>query len=150
MAIVGIILRFCEIAHLTPPPPPPPTETKINTYMQFFLRAKCWLRGGVGGQFPRNVKWSNNNAGDKKSPPSQSRGCHYLCVACMFGLPLRMNGMHRMQFHHACFDLPPLVIWSCVFWPSVSTILCKVLAVLEQKCLILDCCHLHSVTFDYY
>ena len=25
----------------------------INTY--FSLRAKCWLRGGVGGQFPRNV-----------------------------------------------------------------------------------------------
>ena len=25
----------------------------INTY--FPLRAKCWLRGGVGGQFPRNV-----------------------------------------------------------------------------------------------
>ena len=25
----------------------------INTY--FSLRAKCWLRGGVGGQFPGNV-----------------------------------------------------------------------------------------------
>ena len=25
----------------------------INTY--FSLRAKCWLRGGMGGQFPRNV-----------------------------------------------------------------------------------------------
>ena len=25
----------------------------INTY--FSLRAKCWLREGVGGQFPRNV-----------------------------------------------------------------------------------------------
>ena len=28
----------------------------FNTY--FSLTAKCWLRGGVGGQFPRNVKWS--------------------------------------------------------------------------------------------
>ena len=25
----------------------------INTY--FSLRANCWLRGGVGGQFPKNV-----------------------------------------------------------------------------------------------
>ena len=42
-----IILRFWEIAHL------PLAEANINTY--FLLRAKCWLRGGVGGQFPRNV-----------------------------------------------------------------------------------------------
>ena len=62
-----------------------------------------------------------------------------------------MNGMHRMQFHHACFNLLPLVIWSCVFWPSVSRNLCKVLAVLEQnECLTSDRCHLHSVTFGYY
>ena len=26
---------------------------QINTY--FSLKAKCWLRGGVGGQFLRNV-----------------------------------------------------------------------------------------------
>ena len=26
----------------------------------FSLRAKCWLRWGVGGQFPRNLNWSNN------------------------------------------------------------------------------------------
>ena len=25
----------------------------INTYVSF--RAKCWLKEGVGGQFPRNV-----------------------------------------------------------------------------------------------
>ena len=24
----------------------------------FSLRAKCWLMGGVGGQFPRNLNWS--------------------------------------------------------------------------------------------
>ena len=38
------------------PPPPPPSQANINTY--FSLRAKCakcWFRGGVGGQFPRNV-----------------------------------------------------------------------------------------------
>ena len=27
-----------------------------------------------------------------------------------FGLPLRMNGMHKTQFDHAHFDLLPLVI----------------------------------------
>ena len=47
---LGIILRFCETAYLPLP------KANINTY--FSRRAKCWLRGGVGGQFPRNVKWS--------------------------------------------------------------------------------------------
>ena len=34
----------------------------------------------------------------------------HLCSQHLFGLPLRMNGMHRMQFHHVCFDLLPLII----------------------------------------
>ena len=34
--------------------PPTPPLLNINTY--FLLREKCWLRGGVGGQFHRNVK----------------------------------------------------------------------------------------------
>ena len=33
--------------------PPTPPRNQHETY--FSLRAKCWLRGGVGGQFPRNV-----------------------------------------------------------------------------------------------
>ena len=49
MSKKGIILRFCETAHRPLP------CTNINT--KFLLRAKCWLRGGVGGQFLRNVKW---------------------------------------------------------------------------------------------
>ena len=40
-----------ETVHLPLP------KANINTY--FSLRAKCWLRGGVGGQFPRNLNWSN-------------------------------------------------------------------------------------------
>ena len=36
------------------------------------------------------------------------------------GLPLRMNGMHKMQFDHACLDLLSPVIWSRVFWLSVT------------------------------
>ena len=38
---VWIIIRFWETAHLPLP------ETEIKTY--FSLRAKCWLKGGVGG-----------------------------------------------------------------------------------------------------
>ena len=37
-------------------PPTPP----LNRQWHFSLRAKCWLRGGVGGQSLRNVYWSNN------------------------------------------------------------------------------------------
>ena len=33
-----------------------------------------------------------------------------VCSQHSFGLPLRMNGMHRMQFDHARLDLLPLVI----------------------------------------
>ena len=43
-----------------------------------------------------------------------------VCCQHLFGLPLRMNGMHWTQFDHACFDLLPLVIWSRVFWLSVT------------------------------
>ena len=34
-------------------PTPPPPQTNINTY--FSLREKCWLRGGIGGQFPSKM-----------------------------------------------------------------------------------------------
>ena len=49
--IRGINLGFWETAHLPLP------YANINTYFSF--RAKCWLRGGVGGQFPRNLNWSD-------------------------------------------------------------------------------------------
>ena len=42
-----INLGFWEIAHLLFP------YSNVNTY--FSRRAKCWLKGGVGGQFPRNL-----------------------------------------------------------------------------------------------
>ena len=35
--------------------PPTLLLANINTY--FPLRAKCWLRGGVGGHFPSNLWW---------------------------------------------------------------------------------------------
>ena len=46
----GINLGFRETAHLPFP------QVNINTY--FSLRAKCWIRGGIGGQFPRSLNWS--------------------------------------------------------------------------------------------
>ena len=46
------IIRFWETAHL-PPPPPPPSRKPTSTLTSH--SSKCWLRGGVGGQFPRNV-----------------------------------------------------------------------------------------------
>ena len=48
--VLRIIWRFWETAHLPLP------KANIDTYLS--LRVKCWLRGGVGGQFPRNVKLS--------------------------------------------------------------------------------------------
>ena len=41
------IIPFRETSHLPLP------LANINTY--FSLRAKGWLRGGAGGQFPRKV-----------------------------------------------------------------------------------------------
>ena len=34
----------------------------------------------------------------------------HVCSQHSFGLPLRMNGMHRTQFDHACFDLLPRLL----------------------------------------
>ena len=42
-----------------PPTYPSPKPTNINTY--FSLRAKYWLRGGVGGQFPDASVLSHTN-----------------------------------------------------------------------------------------
>ena len=36
---------------------PPLPKANINTYFSYLLRAKCWLRGGVGGKFPRSIYW---------------------------------------------------------------------------------------------
>ena len=43
------------------PPSPPLLKVTINTYS--FLREKLWLRGGVGGQSPRNLNWSWTDKG---------------------------------------------------------------------------------------
>ena len=43
-----------------------------------------------------------------------------VCSQHSFWFPLRINGMHRTQFDPARVDLLPLVIWTRVFWPSIS------------------------------
>ena len=49
----------------------------------------------------------------------------HICSQHSFELPLRLTGMHRMQFDHVHFDLLSLVIWSCLFWLSVKWNLLK-------------------------
>ena len=48
-------------------------------------------------------------AGDKRSPQSNLQvditHAPHVCSQHSFGLPLRMNGMHKTQFDHARFDL---------------------------------------------
>ena len=63
----------------------------------------------------------------------------HVCSQHSFGLPPRMNGMHRTQFDHARLDFFSLVIWSRVFWLSVTCNFRK-----AQRC------RPHSVTFGYY
>ena len=49
-------LGFWETAHVPLHLPHLPLPY-VNTY--FSLTAKCWVREGVGGQFPGNLNWSN-------------------------------------------------------------------------------------------
>ena len=48
-----------------------------------------------------------------------------VCSQPLFGLPLRMNEMHIIQFDYMHLDLLSLINWSWVFWPSVMWNLCK-------------------------
>ena len=45
-----IVMNQVRFLENCPPTPP------LKTY--FSLRAKCWVRGGVGGQFPWDLNWS--------------------------------------------------------------------------------------------
>ena len=44
----------------------------------------------------------------------------YVCSQQWFGLPLRMNVMHRTQYDQARLDLLSLVIWLRVLWLSLT------------------------------
>ena len=73
----------------------------------------------------------------------------HVCSQHSFGLPLRMNGMHRTQFDHARLDLLSLVIWSRVFWLSVTWNLRKAQR-WSKSVLTFDRCRPHSLSFGYY
>ena len=59
---------------------------------------------------------------------------HHMYVASinLFGLPLKMNGMHRTQFDCLCLDFLSLIIWSLMFWPFYHVHLTQS-TTLEQK-----------------
>ena len=73
----------------------------------------------------------------------------HVCSQHSFGLPLRMNGMQRTQFDHARLDPLSLVIWSRMFWLSVTWNLGKAQR-WSKSVLTFDRCRPHSVTFGYY
>ena len=73
----------------------------------------------------------------------------HACSQRSFGIPLRMNVLHRTQFNHARLDLLLLVIWPRLFWPSVTWNERK--AQRWSKIVwIFDRCRPHSLTFGYY
>ena len=72
----------------------------------------------------------------------------HVCSQHLFGLPLRINGMHITQFDHRCLDLRSLVIWSCKFWTSVMWNLRK--AQHSKSVLTFNLCCSLSITFGYY
>ena len=59
----GRILKFQTVESLNhytflencPPTPPLSQHSTLSENTYFALEVKCWLRGGVSGQFPRNV-----------------------------------------------------------------------------------------------
>ena len=55
----------------------------------------------------------------------------HVCSQHLFGLPLRMNGMYRMQFDHEHLDLLPLVIWSRVL--TIYRVKLRQRTAMEQK-----------------
>ena len=73
----------------------------------------------------------------------------HVCNQHSFGLPLTMYGMHRTHFDQARLHLLSLVIWSGVFWRSVTWGLRKA-QLWSKSILTFDRCRPHSVTFGYY
>ena len=99
---------------------------------------------GLKGLIPgRNEKHYKTNCGRKEKPTILISRLllrmrrMYICNQCWFGLPLKMNGKHRMQFDHShlhldhlksdhtCFDhlshkpCPKHSIGAKAFWPSI-------------------------------
>ena len=73
----------------------------------------------------------------------------HVCRQHSFGLPPRMNGMHRKKFDHVPLDPLSLLILSRVFWPSVTWNVRKAQC-WSKSVFTFDRCRPHSVTFGYY
>ena len=67
----------------------------------------------------------------------------------MYVASIRLDIHYGTQFDHARFDLLPLVIWSRVFWPSVTWNLRKAQR-WSKSVWTSDRCRPHSLTFGYY
>ena len=71
--LARINIGFWENTHL------PLLQANINAYFSF--RAKCWLKGGVGEQFPRNLNWSLSKDPNRAlCPRTKCERCHWYTV----------------------------------------------------------------------
>ena len=88
-------------------------------------------------------------AGDKRKPNLQVVIAHtlHLCSQHSFGLQLIMNGMQITQFDHTLLDPLSLVIWSRVFWLSITARETYAKHSDGEKAFR---CRPHSVTIGYY
>ena len=75
--------------------------------------------------------WATRGARDPNFQVVIMHASH-VCSQHLFGLPVRMCGMHRTQFDHTRLDLPLLVIWSRAFLTICHMELSQSTA-LEQK-----------------
>ena len=75
------------------PPTPPLSQHQLTSH----LGKKCWLRGGVGGQFPKNVKWCNIKWADLRQSLKETSPNQHLILALY---------IFFTWFHHSCL-IPP-------------------------------------------
>ena len=75
------------------PPTPPLSQHQLTSH----LGKKCWLRGGVGGQFPKNVKWCNIKWPDLRQSLKETSPNQHLILALY---------IFFAWFHHSCL-IPP-------------------------------------------
>ena len=131
---------------------------KIFTF--FIAKSLFFLQYTMSCQYLRKYSYQSGKknkkliGGDKRNPQSSCPGCYitnasHVCSRHSFGLPLRINEMHRMQFDHERLNLLPLVILSPTFWPSVTGNLRKTQQWSKSICTF-NGCHPHFLTFGYY
>ena len=129
-------------------------KNRVSTYFWTVLYCK-WQTSDSGCKFLKSGNKQIKTLQNNKTRGACNRNLQvitptsHVCSQHSFGLSLRMYGMQRTPFDHAHLDLPSLVIWSSMFWPSVTWNLCKAQH-WSKSVLTFDCCRLHSITFGYY